>query len=66
MTTTRDIRSDVILTTDVGMTGVDTLGCLELKNVLFTPEKLELFRVVVELSNDTSFNSIRRVLIVVE
>ncbi len=49
-----------------GMTGVDTWVCLELKNVLFTPEKDLLLRVMVELSNDTSFISTRRVLIVVE
>ena len=50
----------------VGMTGVDTWVCLELKNVLFTPEKGLLFRAMIELSIDTSFICIRRVLIVVE
>ena len=51
------------LTTDGVMTGVDTLGCFELKNKLYAPEKLELLRVMVELSNGTSLISIRRVLI---
>ncbi len=46
-----------------GMTGVDTWVCLELKNVLFTPEKELLLRVTVELSNDISFISTRQVLI---
>ena len=66
MNTTRDIRWDVILNPYGGVTGVDTRVCLELKNVLYTPEKDLLSRVMVELSIDTSFISARRVLIVVE
>ncbi len=52
----------MIWSIDGEMTGVDALGCLELKNVTCTTVKGVLLRVIVELSNDTSFISTRRVL----